>query len=56
MDTPYITPALLLPPPRCPMPKSTVPTVTYISADLSPKRQRSELLGQEITELYGQSA
>ncbi len=29
------------------------PTITYISAGLSPKRQHSELLGQEITELYG---
>jgi hypothetical protein len=31
-------------------------TITYISAGLSPKRQHSELLGKEITELYGQSA
>jgi hypothetical protein len=32
------------------------PTLTYISANLSPTRQHSDLLGQEITELYGQSA
>ncbi|RLA35358.1 MAG: hypothetical protein DRR11_00100 [Gammaproteobacteria bacterium] len=29
------------------------PTITYLSANLSPKRQHSELLGQEITKLYG---
>jgi hypothetical protein len=29
------------------------PTITYLSTNLSPKRQHSELLGQEITELYG---
>ena len=43
-------------PNRCPMPTLTTPTITYLSANLSPKRQHSELLGQEITELYGQSA
>jgi len=32
------------------------PTITYISAGLSPSRQHSDLLGQEITELYGRSA
>ena len=32
------------------MPNATVPTLTYISADLSPSRQHSDLLGQEITE------
>ncbi len=31
-------------------------SITYISADLSPQRQPSEVLGKEITELYGQSA
>ncbi len=35
------------------MPK---PTLTYTAAGLSPTRQHSDLLGQEITELYGQSA
>ncbi len=35
------------------MSTSTAPTVTYISADLSPNRQHSERLGKEITELYG---
>ena len=35
------------------MTTSTAPTITYISADLSAQRQHSELLGKEITELYG---
>jgi len=35
------------------MSKATVPTLTYLSADLSPTRQHADLLGQEITELYG---
>ncbi len=32
------------------------PTLTYLSTNLSPTRQHPDLLGQEITELYGQSA
>jgi hypothetical protein len=32
------------------------PTLTYISTNVSPSRQHSDLLDQEITERYGQSA
>jgi hypothetical protein len=38
------------------MPTHSSIAITYVSASASPKRQRSELLGKEITELFGQSA
>jgi hypothetical protein len=39
-----------------PLPTHPSIAITYVSAGASPKLQRSELLGKEITELYGQSA